>query len=230
MGNKVNPNLFRFGVNRDRTSRWFPSSRRQVIAQLKEEFAIRAMIKNKLRRAMISGIEFERSGSALKIIIFTARPGVLIGRGGGGIEEMRKDIMAIFYNTNKKATPRDLKLEVQEVRNPDAHAALIAQSIAEQLEKRMPFRGVLKRTLERARGAPGIAGVKLEIAGRLGGSEMSRREWSLRGKIPLHTLRSNIDFAQDTARTTWGAIGVKVWLYKGEVFDEKTTRESNPDK
>src|SRR3989344_5958376 len=221
MGNKVHPNLFRYGVNRDRASRWFPFPRRQVIAQLKEEFAIRTMIKNKLRSAMISGIEFERSGSALKIIIFTARPGVLIGRGGGGIEEMRKDIMAIFYNTNKKAVPRDLKLEVQEVRNPDAHAALIAQSIAEQLEKRMPFRGVLKRTLERARGAPGIAGVKLEIAGRLGGSEMSRREWSLRGKIPLHTLRSNIDFAQDTARTTWGAIGVKVWLYKGEVFEEK---------
>ena len=99
MGNKVNPNLFRFGVNRDRTSRWFPSSRRQVIAQLKEEFAIRAMIKNKLRRAMISGIEFERSGSALKIIIFTARPGVLIGRGGGGIEEIRKHIFATFYYT-----------------------------------------------------------------------------------------------------------------------------------
>ena len=146
MGNKVHPNLFRFGINRDRSSRWFPFPRRQVIAQLKEEFAIRAMITNKLRRAMISGIEFERSGSALKIIIFTARPGVLIGRGGGGIEEIRKDIVAIFNKANKKAAPRDLKLEVQEVRNPDAHAALIAQSVAEQLEKRIPFPGVLQPT------------------------------------------------------------------------------------
>lgn len=219
MGQKVHPNLFRLGVNRDWTSRWLV--RGLPVAFLQEEARIRTMLKSSHRRAMVSGVEFERSGSSLKIIIFTARPGVLIGRGGGGIEEIRKEIAQILQEKKSKIPLRDLKLEVQEVRNPDAYAVLIAQSVAEQIEKRMPFRGVLKRTLERAMSAPGIAGAKIEIAGRLGGSDMSRREWKGGGKIPLHTLRSNIDYAQDTARTTWGAIGVKVWLYKGEIFDEK---------
>jgi small subunit ribosomal protein S3 len=153
----------------------------------------------------------------VKVIVKTARPGVLIGRGGSGIEDMQKFVKDSFFRGKKTG----LKIEVQEVKNFEENASLIAQNIAEQLEKRIAFRRAMKMMLDAVGKNTAIKGVKIEICGRLNGAEMARREWSAKGTLPLHTLRANIDFSRATAYTTYGTIGVKVWLYKGEVFEEK---------
>jgi small subunit ribosomal protein S3 len=153
----------------------------------------------------------------LKLIIKTSRPGVLIGRGGTGIGDMIAIIKKNFF----AGTKVDLKVEAQEVRQFEENASLVAQNVAEQLEKRVPFRRILKSMLDQVEKNKNIKGVKIEVSGRLGGAEMSRREWLSRGTVPLHTLRADIDFSKATAFTTYGAIGVKTWLYKGEVFDKK---------
>lgn len=225
MGNKVHPIGFRLGVYREWTSRWFaPRSFRQF---LREDVALQQWLRKKLRRAMVTEVRFERlSGGKLQVTIATARPGILIGRGGGGIEELRKELKARLSALRGGKGADDVRIEVQEVQNPDGNAALIAQSIADQLERRMPFRRVLNRSLERALAAKGVLGAKIAISGRLGGAEMKRREWTQGGKVPLQTLRADIDFVQEEARTTWGTIGVKVWLYKGEIFREKTKQQS----
>ena len=226
MGQKVHPIAFRIGILKSWSSRWFARTHQGLLA---EDVLLREWLRVRLRRSMVTAIDIERSSSIVKVIIATSRPGMLIGRGGAGIEELRRAIIKKLSNIRGRVVnPSEIKVEVQEVRNPDGQAALIGQSVAEQLEKRLPFRRVLKRAVERAMGAGGgVQGAKIAIAGRLGGSEMSRREWLADGKIPLHTLRADIDFAQETAYTTWGTIGVKVWLYKGEVFKEKQDLESN---
>ncbi|EKE25599.1 MAG: 30S ribosomal protein S3 [uncultured bacterium] len=162
-------------------------------------------------------MEIERSSNILKLIIKTSRPGVLIGRGGTGIGDMSAAIKKQFF-AGKKI---DLKIEAQEVRQFEENASLVAQNVAEQLEKRVPFRRILKSMLDQVEKNKNIKGVKIEVSGRLGGAEMSRREWLSRGTVPLHTLRADIDFAKATAFTTYGAIGVKTWLYKGEVFNKE---------
>lgn len=228
MGNKVHPIGFRLGINREWSSRWF--SPRSFKQNLREDILIGQWLRDHLRRAQVTQIQFQRlSGGKLQLTIFTARPGILIGRGGGGIEEIKKVVNEKLAEIRKKPITEDVRIEVQEVRNPDAQAAILAQSIAEQLEKRMPFRRVLQRTLERALAAKGVLGAKMAISGRLGGAEMKRREWVRGGRVPLHTLRAEVDFAQHEARTTWGAIGVKVWLYKGEIFQEKKKKKTNED-
>jgi small subunit ribosomal protein S3 len=150
------------------------------------------------------------------VIVKTARPGVLIGRGGSGVEDMQTYVKNKFFK-QKKTT---LKIEIQEVKNFEENASLIAQNISEQLEKRIPFRRAMKSMLDQVSKNTAIKGIKIEMAGRLGGAEMARREWSSKGTLPLHTLRANIDFARATAFTTYGTLGVKVWLYKGEVFNK----------
>ena len=170
---------------------------------------------NKWKAAAIASVEIERNGNAVRLIIHTARPGVLIGRGGTGIEDLTRAIKKRFF-AGKKI---DLKVDVQEVKSPETNAMLVGQQVAEQLEKRLPFRRVLKTMLDQVEANKTVQGVKIEICGRLGGAEMSRREWLSRGKIPLHTLRADIDFALAEARTTYGVIGVKTWIYKGEILD-----------
>lgn len=176
---------------------------------------MREEIMKKWKNSAISDVEVERSSSRIKIIVKTARPGVLIGRGGSGIEEVNRYVKDRFFKFKKQ----EIRIEVQEVKNFEEHASLVAQNIAEQLERRVPFRRVIKSMLDQVAKNNLVEGVKLEVAGRLNGSEMARREWAAKGRLPLHTLRANVDFARATAYTTYGTIGVKVWLYKGEVFE-----------
>ena len=215
MGQKVNPKVLRLGITTTWRSRWFGG--RDYIKNLKQDVELRRGVMKKWRNAAIADVEIERSANMVQVIIKTARPGVLIGRGGSGIEDLRHFIKSNFFAGQKV----DLKVDVHEVKQFEESAALVAQQVAEQLEKRVPFRRALKGMLDQVERNRNVRGIKIEVAGRLNGAEMSRREWLSRGTIPLHTLRADIDFARDTARTTYGAIGIKVWIYKGEIFDTK---------
>jgi len=219
MGNKVNPTGIRLGITTNWLSRWY-GSKKTYRQQLRRDVEIREFVVNKWKAAAIASVEIERNGNAVRLIIHTARPGVLIGRGGTGIEDLTRAIKKRFF-AGKKV---DLKVDVQEVKSPETNAMLVGQQVAEQLEKRLPFRRVLKTMLDQVEANKTVQGVKIEICGRLGGAEMSRREWLSRGKIPLHTLRADIDFALAEARTTYGVIGVKTWIYKGEKFFEDTDK------
>ena len=213
MGHKVNPTGLRIGITTTWKSRWF--SDRDYAKKLQEDILIRAAVMKKWKSAAIADVEIERSANTVKLVIKTSRPGVLIGRGGTGIEDVSTYVKKNFF-ANRKV---DLKIEAQEVKQFEENASLVAQNVAEQLEKRMPFRRVLKSMLDQVEKNRRVKGVKIEVSGRLGGAEMSRREWLSRGTVPLHTLRADIDFSRATAFTTYGAIGVKVWIYKGEVFE-----------
>lgn len=216
MGHKVNPVGLRIGITNTWKSRWLD---KKVYKQsLEQDIKIRGAIMQRWKNAAIAEVEVERSAAMIKVIVKTARPGVLIGRGGSGVEDLQKYVKSHFF----RAVKTGLKVEVQEVKNFEESAALVAQNIAEQLEKRLPFRRALKSMLDQVSKNNTIKGVKIEVSGRLNGAEMSRREWAAKGTLPLHTLRANIDFARATAYTTYGTIGVKVWLYKGEVFNEKS--------
>ena len=214
MGHKVNPTGLRIGITNTWKSRWFAG--KDYTKKLKEDIEVREFVMKKWKAAAIADVEIERSANTLKLIIKTSRPGVLIGRGGTGIGDMSVAIKTKFF-AGKKI---DLRIEAQEVRQFEENASLVAQNVAEQLEKRVPFRRILKSMLDQVEKNKIIKGVKIEVSGRLGGAEMSRREWLSRGTVPLHTLRADIDFSKATAFTTYGAIGVKVWLYKGEVFNK----------
>ncbi len=213
MGHKINPTGLRIGITNTWKSRWF--SDKDYAKKLREDIQIREFVMKKYKSAAIAEVEIERSSNTLKLIVKTSRPGVLIGRGGTGIGDMGVVIKNKFFAGRKI----DLKIEAQEVRQFEENASLVAQSVAEQLEKRVPFRRILKSTLDTVEKNRNVKGVKIEVSGRLGGAEMSRREWLSRGTVPLHTLRADIDFSKATAFTTYGAIGVKTWIYKGEVFD-----------
>jgi len=213
MGHKVNPQGIRMGITSDWKSRWF--SKKDFSGQLKEDIKIRELVFKRLKNAAVGSVEIERSVGSVKVIIKTARPGIIIGRGGTGIEDIKKTIKDSFFKQKKL----NLKVEVEEIKNMEENAMVIAQSVAEQLEKRIPFRRVLKTTIERMTENKKIDGIKIEISGRLGGADMSRREWSAKGNLPLHTLRADIDFAKAVASTTFGVIGVKVWVNRGEKFE-----------
>jgi len=215
MGHKVNPVGLRIGITNTWRSKWF--NKKEYKEVLKEDIEIREAVMKKWKNAAIADVEIERSAAMVKIIVRTARPGVLIGRGGSGIEDMQKQIKDSFFKNKKTG----LKVEVQEVKNFEENAYLVAQNVAEQLEKRIPFKRAMKATLDQVAKNSIIKGVKIMVSGRLNGSEMARLEWAAKGVLPLHTLRANIDFARATAYTTYGTIGVKVWLYKGEVFNDK---------
>ena len=218
MGNKVHPTGIRLGITTNWQSRWF-GSKKTYREQLRKDIEIRGFIVTKWKAAAIASVEIERRANAVRLIIHTARPGVLIGRGGTGIEDLTRATKKRFFAGQKV----DLKVDVQEVKSPEANAMLVGQQVAEQLEKRTPFRRVLKSMLDQVEANKTVQGVKIEICGRLGGAEMARREWLSRGKIPLHTLRADIDFACAEARTTYGVIGIKTWIYKGEKFIETET-------
>jgi small subunit ribosomal protein S3 len=213
MGQKVNPQGFRIGITTSWKSRWF--SKKDFAAQLREDIKIRAMLEQRLIKAAVGSIDVERSVGSVRIIIKTARPGVIIGRGGTGIEDLKKIIKEKFFKTKKVG----IKIEVEEIKNVEENAKVVAKNVAEQLERRIPFRRVLKGTIDQAMEARRIKGIKIEASGRLGGAEIARREWLSKGRLPLHTLRADVDYAKMTAKTTFGVIGVKVWIYKGEKFD-----------
>jgi small subunit ribosomal protein S3 len=214
MGHKINPIGFRLGITQNWKSKWF--SKKEYKNNLKQDIRIRSEVAKKWKAALIAEVEIERSVKMIKVVIKTARPGVLIGRGGSGVEDIKKYIQSNFFK-NKNT---NLRVEIQEVKRFEESAAIVAQNIVEQLEKRMPFRRIMKSMLEQVMKNREIKGVKIELSGRLGGAEMSRREWAAKGTLPLHTMRADIDFARATAFTTYGTLGVKVWLYKGEIFEK----------
>lgn len=213
MGQKVNPQGLRIGITTGWKSRWF--SKKEYAKQLQEDFRIRQMLEKKLAKAAVGSVDVERSVGKVRIIIKTARPGVIIGRGGTGVEDLKKQLKEKFFKTRKI----DLKVEVEEIKNAEENAKIVARNVAEQLSKRMPYRRILKGTIDQAMEGRRIKGIKIEVAGRLGGSEIARREWLSKGTLPLHTLRADVDYAKVESGTTYGVIGVKVWIYKGEKFE-----------
>lgn len=212
MGHKVNPTGIRLGITTTWKSRWF--GKKDYRSNLREDVEVRQFVLTRWKAAAIASVDIERSANVVRIIIQTSRPGVLIGRGGSGIEDLTRVVKTRFFAGKKMS----LKIEIQEVKNFEVSASLVAQQVCEQIERRMPFRRILKGMLDQVEKNKNVKGVKIELSGRLGGAEMSRREWLSRGTIPLHTLRADIDFSKATATTTYGAIGVKVWVYKGEKF------------
>ena len=232
MTHKVHPKAFRIKETSDWDVRGFYRNPPEL---LEEDFKIRKFLKEKLAKAALERIEIERSPGKLNIIISSGRPGVIIGRGGEGIEQLKKLLEEKILNkknsssikkektTDKGKKPekskKEIRLEIREVKNPWTSAPLIAQGIVQQIEKRIPYRRVLKQTLSKIAGNKEIKGARIELSGRLNGNEIARREWLKIGRLPLQTIRSDIDYAKDVAYCTYGTIGIKVWLYKGEKFE-----------
>lgn len=219
MGHKVSPIAFRLGKLYSWESKWL-TNKKHFRKFLEEDVKLREFIFNKLKEAAIARVEIRRSVNLIEIVIHSARPGIIIGRGGTGIEDLRKRLQKFIGN-------KPLKVSIEEVKNPESNARLVAHTVAEALERRVPFRRVIKQALARTKEDRAVQGAKIMISGRLNGAAMSRREWISWGKIPLHNLRADIDWAKDIARTTYGVIGVKVWIYKGEVFSEEEKVISN---
>jgi len=218
MSHKVHPKSFRIKGTEDWNIRGFYG--KKMPQYLEEDFAIKDFLREKLADASVANIEIEHSANKLNIIIETARPGLIIGRGGNGIETLKTEIEKKVAKKRKNNTSkREIKLEIKEVKNPWISSALVAQMIAQQIEKRMPFRQVLKKTIERTMTNREAKGIRLEVAGRLNGIEIARREWLSQGRMPRNTIRADIDYAQDEAQCTYGKIGIKVWIYKGEKFE-----------
>lgn len=227
MTHRVHPKVFRIKELTDWDSRGF--YQKNFPANLEEDFKIREFLGKKLGKIGVAKIEIERFPEKINIVISSARPGMIIGRGGGGVEELKRELEAILKFTktaihpppSRKRAPekRELKLEIREVKNPWASASLAGQFIAQQIEKRIHHRRVLKQALNKIMAVKGVEGVRIEVAGRLNGVEIARTEWLKRGKLPRQTLRADIDYAQARAYCTYGVIGIKVWIYKGEKFE-----------
>ncbi len=222
MGQKVHPKSFRLPITGDYNSRWF--SARDYPQLLKQDVEIRKYLMGKLANAGLARIEIERSLQNVTVTIHSSKPGVVIGRGGQGIEILRQDIRRLHMGRGKY----NVKLNVQEIDKPELNAQVMVGNMAEQIEKRLPFRRIMKNTIEQVMGA-GAKGVKVMLAGRLNGAEIARTEMLSNGSLPLQTLRAGIDYGRGEAQTTYGKIGIKVWIYTGEVFatDTKTTSTKN---
>jgi len=209
MGHKVHPTGIRLGIAKDWNSKWF-ANKREYAQYLGADLKVRELLKKKLAQAGISKIQIERPAKTARVTIFTARPGVVIGKKGEDIEKLRKEVTKVM------GVPAHIN--VTEVRKPELDAQLVAESIAQQLERRIMFRRAMKRSVQNAMRL-GALGIKVNVGGRLNGAEIARSEWYREGRVPLHTLRADIDYGFAEARTQYGIIGVKVWIYKGEIFD-----------
>lgn len=220
MTHRVHPYIFRIGQIRTWKSRWFNAKKFSEL--LREDVLLRKWLEKRLRQSHIEVVEIERSPNALQVIIKTSRPGLLIGRGGEGAEKLKIEIQKVVLRIHKRfhvpIQKQELKLTIEEVRSPETHSAIAAQMIVDDIEKRIPFRRVLKQALEKISSSREVVGVKIAIKGRLDGNEMARYEWAKKGRIPLQTIRADVDYAGRTAYTTYGTIGVKVWIYKGDIF------------
>jgi small subunit ribosomal protein S3 len=216
VGQKVNPHGFRLGITTDWTSRWYAG--KNYADYVKEDVAIRRMMGKGMERAGISKVEIERTRDRVRVDIHTARPGIVIGRRGAEADRIRGDL--------EKLTGKQVQLNILEVKSPESDAQLVAQGVAEQLSSRVSFRRAMRKAMQSAMKSPGVKGIRVQCAGRLGGAEMSRSEFYREGRVPLHTLRADIDYGVYEARTTFGRIGVKVWIYKGDVVQSRAERES----
>jgi small subunit ribosomal protein S3 len=217
MSHKVHPKSFRIKGAEDWNIRGFYGNK--MPQYLEEDFLIKDYLRKKLAEASVANIQIEHSVNKVNVIIESARPGLIIGRGGGGIEALKKEVEKYITRKLKAKIARVIKLEIREIKNPWSCAALVAQMSAQQIEKRMPFRQVMKKTIERVMSNREVKGIRMEMSGRLNGIEIARREWLSQGKLPRNTIRADIDYAHDEAKCTYGKIGIKVWLYKGEKFD-----------
>ncbi|MDZ4278093.1 MAG: 30S ribosomal protein S3, partial [Dehalococcoidia bacterium] len=215
MGQKVHPTGFRIGIIYDWQSKWFAD--RNYRGLLQEDLKIRTYLERTMKDAGVARVEIERNANMVTVTIHTAKPGIVIGRGGQKVDELRNELEGL--------TGKRIRVNIQEIRMPELDAHLVARNIADQLERRVAFRRALRQTVARTMGR-GAQGCRAMVAGRLGGTEMSRRESTMDGRVPLHTLRANIDFGQAEAHTTFGRIGVKVWIYKGEMLPESAEGEA----
>ena len=218
MSHTVHPYSHRLGIIRDWKSRWF-GVKSKFKEFLKSDVLIREYLEKKMRGQYVADIQMERSEKALRIIIETSRPGAIIGRNGEGATKLRDEVLA-FIAKKKLVSGGDVKIDIKEVKSPETNAVIVAHMIAEGLEKRMPFRRVGKQIIEKVMANRDVLGVKIELSGRLGGASMARQEKMKKGRIPLQTLRADVDYAAYPARLPYGAIGIKVWIYKGEIFSK----------
>ena len=219
MGQKVNPHGLRVGVIKDWNSKWYADTKDEEFSNnLVEDYNIRKYLKKKLYNANVAKINIERTVDKVKVIVFTAKPGIIIGKGGAEIEKLKKDV--------QKLTVKKLFIDIKEIKKPDTDAQLVAENIAQQLENRISFRRAMKSCMGRAMKG-GILGIKTSVSGRLGGGDMARKETYSEGTIPLQTLRANIDYGFAEADTTYGKVGVKTWIYHGEVLPNKGKKEGD---
>lgn len=226
MTHVVHPYVQRIGINRDWRSRWFTTDPKQFREYLRVDAMIRKFLNTRLKGMSVDTIEIERDQKSVRIIIKTARPGLVIGRSGEGAVKLKKEIDMMFRKAKLTSKP-EIKLDVEEIRSPESSASIVGQMIAEGLEKRLTFRRVMKMTIEKVMANRDVEGVKILLSGRLGGADMARREELKKGRIPLQTLRADIDFARVTARLPYGAIGIKVWIYRGQVFTDRKAGQTD---
>lgn len=222
MSKVVHPYAHRLVILRDWKSRWFAAPKKYK-EYLKSDVLVRSYLEKRMRGQYVSSIEIERSPKSTRFIIRTSRPGMVIGRSGEGSTKLKQEIVT-FMKKNKIVVPEELKLDIVEIQNPDADAHIVAYSVAEALEKRLPFRRVMKQAVEKVIATRGVEGVRIVLSGRLGGAEIARIEQQKRGSIPLQTFRADVDYTREKAHMTYGDIGIKVWIYRGEIFD---TKEAN---
>ncbi len=230
MGQKVHPKSFRLKINKTWDSKWY-ADKKDFADLLRQDVLVRKFIMKKLKNAMVARVDIERTSNALNINIFSAKPGVIIGRGGSGAEDLKKEIHNSYLKDafSRKRGLKSINVNILEVERPGLEASLIGQVIAADLERRIPFRRSIKQAIGRVEKA-GAKGVKVIVSGRLDGAEIARRETLFSGKIPLHTLRADIDYSRIAAQTIYGKVGVKVWVYKGEVFGEQKDKEEGKNK
>lgn len=219
MGKKINPKIVRIGVINTWPSAWFASDKK-YIKNVKQDVLIRKYVIKNFKEAGIDKVEINRNSGQINIDIHTARPGVIIGRGGNGVEELKKTLLRKFLSNPMEIRLNNININIKEVENPNLSAQINIQSMILEIEKRVPFRKVMKTAISRVERA-GALGVKVAISGRLNGAEIARTEKLTSGKLPLSTLRANIDYARGAAHTTYGSIGLKIWIYKGEVFNKE---------
>ena len=224
MSHIVHPYSHRIGIIRGWKSRWFADTKNYPTL-VKGDMLIRNFIEKNYRGYYIAGVEIERSAKTFRIIIKTSRPGMLIGKGGDGVTKLKAELKKLLTKAKLLDDKQEIRLDIEEVRSPESNAMIVAQTMAEMLEKRMTFRRVMKQTIEKCMMNRDVKGVRVALAGRLGGAEMSRNEELKAGQVPLQTFRADIDFARYEAHMTYGQIGIKVWIYRGEIFGNETDKK-----
>lgn len=226
MTHVAHPYVQRIGIVRDWKSRWFSKNPKAYREYLRADIAVRKLLDKKMKGMYVSSVDIERDEKVMRVIVRTSRPGLIIGRSGEGAQKLKKEI-DMLLRTLKLSEMPEVKLDIEEIRSPESSASIVGQMVAEGLEKRMPFRRVMKQTVEKVIANRDVEGVRVILSGRLGGAEMSRKEEQKKGRIPLQTLRADIDFARVRAVLPYGTIGIKVWIYRGDVFADRKGGEKD---
>jgi small subunit ribosomal protein S3 len=228
MTHVAHPYIQRIGINRGWKSRWFTTDPAKFREYIRVDAALRKMLNKRLKGMSVDAVEIERNEKEIRLIIKTSRPGIIIGRSGEGINKLKKEI-DLFLRKQRATGKPELKIDIEEVRSPESSASIVGQMLAEGLEKRMTFRRVMKQTVEKVMANRDVEGVRIILAGRLGGTDMARSEELKKGRVPLQTLRADIDFARVEANLPYGVIGIKVWIYRGEVFADRKTGQAETE-